>query len=99
MRDLRRIRGGEELIAAVGENPSDSDDYIHAVLTGPDVLDPAARLRMVYPNLLHVEIEQRGRELMSGLNMTRWNIKPRTNCLRISLCMSTAEGLTTTSGR
>lgn len=64
LRDLRRIRGRlEELIAAVGENPSDSDDYIHAVLTGPDVLDPAARLRMVYPNLLHVEIEQRGREL------------------------------------
>lgn len=56
--DMRRIRGGlEELLAAGRENPADCEDYIHAVLTGGEVLDPAERLRTVYPHLLHVEIE------------------------------------------
>jgi exonuclease SbcD len=63
LRDLRRIRGSlHDLIEAAKENPADCQDYIHAVLTDEDALDPAARLRMMYPNLLHVEIEQRGRE-------------------------------------
>jgi exonuclease SbcD len=56
--DLRRIKGRlEDLITAAKENPDGRHDYIHAVLTERDVLDPAARLRMVYPNLMHVEIE------------------------------------------
>ena len=61
--DLRRIKGRlDDLIAAGMENPEGRHDYIHAVLTEREVLDPAAQLRMVYPNLLHVEIEQPGRE-------------------------------------
>lgn len=63
LRDLRRIRGKlNDLIDAARESPAGSDDYIHAVLTDDSALDPAARLRMVYPNLLHVEIERQGRE-------------------------------------
>ena len=48
------IRGTlEDLLGAAGEEGR--DDYIWAVLTGPPVLDPAERLRTVYPHLLHVE--------------------------------------------
>lgn len=62
--DLRRIKGRlDDLITAAKEESADCHDYIHAILTDENVLDPAARLRMVYPNLLHVEIEQREREL------------------------------------
>ena len=64
LRDLRRISGSlENLIAAGLNDPEGRQDYIHAVLTDMDALDPAARLRMVYPNLLHVEIEQQRTEL------------------------------------
>lgn len=55
-RDLRRIRGElDALLAAARECPDGQDDYIWAVLTGEPVLDPAERLRLVYPHLLHVE--------------------------------------------
>lgn len=57
LHDMRRIRGRlEDLLTAGREDPADAEDYIHAVLTEA-VLDPAERLRTVYPNLLHVEIE------------------------------------------
>lgn len=55
LHDLRRIEGTlEELTRAGAQDPA-REDYIWAVLTGGPVLDPAARLRQVYPNLLHVE--------------------------------------------
>ncbi|HBT64062.1 MAG TPA: exonuclease sbcCD subunit D [Ruminococcaceae bacterium] len=66
LHDMRRIKGRlDDLITAARENPSDSHDYIHAVLTEENVLDPAERLRQVYPNLIHVEIEQPEREFNS----------------------------------
>lgn len=59
-RELRRVRGRlADLLAAAREHPDDSQCYIHAVLTDEAVLDPAERLRTVYPNLLHVEFESR----------------------------------------
>lgn len=57
-RELRKIRGRlDELIAAARESGGEANqDYIHAVLTDEAALDPAERLRTVYPNLLHVEL-------------------------------------------
>ena len=60
-RDLRRIRGElDALLEAARESPDGRDDYIWAVLTGEPVLDPAERLRAVYPQLLHVEYAHTG---------------------------------------
>ena len=57
LRDLRRIRGElEELLTAGRGETAGRDDYIWAVLTGDPGLDPAERLRLVYPRLLHVEL-------------------------------------------
>ena len=63
LHDLRKITGKlDDLITAAKSSSSGSNDYIHAVLTDDSAIDPAARLRMVYPNLLHVEINRAARE-------------------------------------
>ncbi len=54
-RDLRRLQGTLADLLAAGETDPNREDYVWAVLTGDPVLDPAARLRRVYPNLLHVQ--------------------------------------------
>jgi exonuclease SbcD len=57
-RELRRIEGTlDELLRGEGSGAGDDrDDYIVARLTDPHpVLDPAARLRRIYPNLLTIE--------------------------------------------
>ncbi len=64
LHDLRRLRGGlDELLTAGRAHPEDCEDYIYAVLTDETVLDPAGHLRMVYPNLMHVELEAAQRRL------------------------------------
>ena len=56
-RELRRIRGElSRLLEAGREDTAGREDYIWAVLTGEPGLDPAQRLRLLYPNLLHVEV-------------------------------------------
>lgn len=56
-RDLRRIQGElETLLVAGREDAEGREDYIWAVLTGETGLDPAERLRLIYPHLLHVEV-------------------------------------------
>lgn len=56
LRDLVRIRGGlQELVEAARTPGAPTGDYVWAVLTGEAALDPAERLRAVYPYLLHVE--------------------------------------------
>ncbi len=63
LHDLRKITGKlDDLITAAKSSSAGSNDYIHAVLTDDSAIDPAARLRMVYPNLLHVEINRAARE-------------------------------------
>ena len=97
LRDLRRISGSlENLIAAGLNDPEGGQDYIHAVLTDMDALDPAARLRMVYPNLLHVEIEQQRTEL-ERMSIHPPRRKASLNCSRIFTDTFTAQGLRTTS--
>ena len=68
LRGLYRIRGTlEELLAAGREPDAPRDDYVCAVLTGEPVLDPAGRLRQVYPLLLHVEQEPPSVSAQDGL--------------------------------
>ena len=63
-RELRQIRGRlDDLLAAAKQSAGPQrEDYIYAVLTDEAVLDPAERLRTVYPNLLHVELAPPSRE-------------------------------------
>lgn len=58
-RDLREIRGTYmELTDRNNYSGTNIDDYIHAVLTDEDdVLDAAAKLRAVYPNLMKMEYD------------------------------------------
>lgn len=56
-RDLRRIQGDlEALLTAGREDTQGREDYIWAVITGEPGLDPAQRLRLLYPHLLRVEV-------------------------------------------
>ena len=59
--EIAGLRGElDALLEAARESPDGRDDYIWAVLTGEPVLDPAERLRAVYPQLLHVEYAHTG---------------------------------------
>lgn len=60
-RDLREIRGTyEELTLKTGYEGTCLDDYIHAVLTDEeDVIDAAAKLRIIYPNLMKLSYDNK----------------------------------------
>lgn len=61
-RQLRKIEGAiDRLLMAGREDGEGREDYIWAVLD-EEALNPAERLRAVYPNLLHVEVAARRRE-------------------------------------
>ncbi len=61
MHDLREIRGTyEELMSKKNYEGTDTDDYIHAVLTDEnDVIDAIAKLRVVYPNLMKLSYDNK----------------------------------------
>ena len=61
MHDLREIRGNyEELMSKKNYEGTDTDDYIHAVLTDEnDVIDAIAKLRVVYPNLMKLSYDNK----------------------------------------
>lgn len=55
LRDIRHITGPIDRLTAP-ENITAPDDYIYATLTDTTpVLEPMARLRAVYPNMLHLD--------------------------------------------
>lgn len=58
-RDLREIRGTyEELTLRKNYEGTNTDDYVHLILTDEqDVPDVAARLRTVYPNLMKIDYD------------------------------------------
>lgn len=60
-RELREIRGTYmELTDRRSYMAENTDDYIHAVLTDEDdVLDAAAKLRAVYPNLMKLDYDNK----------------------------------------
>jgi exonuclease SbcD len=56
LRDLRVIEGSLENLLAAGEKDPARTDYLLARLTDTHaILDVMAKLRAVYPNVLHVE--------------------------------------------
>ena len=59
MRDMREIRGTfAELMAGDGGAGGSKEDYLRIVLTDEqDVMDAAARLRAVYPNMLELRYD------------------------------------------
>ncbi len=61
MHDLREIRGTyDELMLKDNYKGTATDDYIHAVLTDEnDVIDASAKLRVVYPNLMHLSYDNK----------------------------------------
>lgn len=68
-RPLRRIRGTLE---ALLQHAAPSEDYIYAQLTDETPpMDPAARLRGVYPNLVQIEFTLPGRQAASAPALAR----------------------------
>jgi exonuclease SbcD len=61
MRDLREIRGTyAELSAKKNYENTNTDDYIHAVLTDEnDVVDAIGKLRVIYPNLMKITYDNK----------------------------------------
>jgi exonuclease SbcD len=61
MHDMREIKGTyEELMSKKNYEGTDTDDYIHAVLTDEnDVIDAMAKLRVVYPNLMKLSYDNK----------------------------------------
>ena len=59
MHDLREIKGTyAELTAKKNYENTDTDDYIHAVLTDEnDVIDAVGKLRVIYPNLMKLSYD------------------------------------------
>ena len=57
MRDLRIIEGNlNELLAPDTYRGTNTDDYVHAILTDEgELMDPISKLRSVYPNILSME--------------------------------------------
>ena len=61
MHDMREIKGTyEELMSKKNYEGTDTDDYIHAVLTDEnDVIDAMAKLRVVYSNLMKLSYDNK----------------------------------------
>ena len=61
MHDMREIRGTySELMSKKNYEGTDTNDYIHAVLTDEnDVIDAMAKLRVVYPNLMKLSYDNK----------------------------------------
>lgn len=61
LHDMRQIRGTyEELTLKKNYENTDTDDYIHCVLTDEqDIVDAMAKLRIIYPNLMKISYDNK----------------------------------------
>lgn len=61
MRDMRKIRGSYMEVTARSFYENDScDDYLHVTLTDEeDILDGLQKLRVIYPNIMQLEYDNR----------------------------------------
>ena len=61
MRDMRKIRGSYMEVTARSFYENDScDDYLHVTLTDKeDILDGLQKLRVIYPNIMQLEYDNR----------------------------------------
>lgn len=56
--DMREIRGPiEELLSPIVVAAGDPEDYMHVTLTDEGVMDAAAKVRSVYPNLMKLDFD------------------------------------------
>lgn len=56
--EMREIRGPiEELLSPMIVSQGDYEDYLHVTLTDDAVMDAAARVRSVYPNLMRLDFD------------------------------------------
>ena len=68
LRELRAVQGCLEDVLRAAEQDPNSDDYILAVLEDREpLLGPMAKLRQVYPRVLHIERPHFGAATMPGL--------------------------------
>lgn len=70
---LREIKGTLDDLLEAAEEAGGSEDYVRVILTDEGaVYDPVGRLRVYYPNLMTLEMEQRGqRQQDFSLQMDR----------------------------
>lgn len=70
LRNMRKIQGSlEELLEPSVYEDTNVEDYLHVILTDEgELLDPMGKLRVVYPNVLSLEIEVKERQV--GENKT-----------------------------
>lgn len=58
LHDMREIRGPiDRLLAPENVAMGDPEDYLHVTLTDTAVMDAAARVRQVYPNLMKLDFD------------------------------------------
>lgn len=65
IRNMRRIKGGlQDLLDPAVYVGTNVEDYLHVILTDEgELLDPMGKLRVVYPNVLSLEIEVKERQV------------------------------------
>ena len=71
MHDMREIRGTyDQLTLRTNYEGTATDDYIHAVLTDEDdVPDALSRLRMIYPNIMKLDYDNRRTRLAASADL------------------------------
>ncbi|EGN75102.1 exonuclease SbcD [Idiomarina sp. A28L] len=75
-RNVRRLSGKFEQLLADGKQDKERDDYIEITLTDTDaILEPLARLRAVYPNILDLQKERFSHRLGEGASLAREHLK------------------------
>ncbi|RUO38570.1 exonuclease sbcCD subunit D [Aliidiomarina shirensis] len=75
-RNVRRLSGKFEELLADGKQDPQRDDYIEITLTDTDaILEPLARLRAVYPNILDLQKERFSHRLGEGASLAREHLK------------------------
>ncbi|MCH8492128.1 MAG: exonuclease SbcCD subunit D [Idiomarina sp.] len=75
-RNVRRIAGEFASLLADGKNDSARDDYLEITLTDTQaIMDPLARLRTVYPNILDLKKDRFSHKQGEGASLAREHLK------------------------
>lgn len=75
-RNVRRISGEFETLLAAGKKDSQRDDYLEITLTDAHaIIDPLARLRSVYPNILDLKKDRFNHREGEGASLAREHLK------------------------
>ena len=70
-RDLRTIRGNLNEVLTL-ENELSKEDYLRVILTDEgEIVEPMAKLRQIYPNIMLLEIERNSKEFFKQSNLSK----------------------------